>query len=184
MCAARASCDSNKAIAVAHQIVQRPINGTPNDVLCPCDLASVRGVMTNALLRVDGDHDEFVEWIHARGKCVDDVLRSSDVREQWHRLLCAMRAWMSRSQPSRCHTGLPRAFVTLEEVVVQRCVVRLLLPGVDDPAELFCVSLASLLALRADDPSELLCAIDAAMTDDEAPQNTSQSQPRVLVTAQ
>jgi hypothetical protein len=140
--------------------------------------------MTNALMRVDRDRDQFVAWMQLRGTCVDDVLRSSDVREQWHRLLCGMRTWMSRSQSARCHTGLPREFVTLEEIVVQRCVVRLLLPGVDDPAELFCVSLATLLALRTDDPSDLLCAIDAAMTNDEAPPHTSQSRPRMLVAAQ
>jgi hypothetical protein len=139
-------------------------------------------VMTNALMRVDQDHDDFVDWMHIRGTCVDDILRSSDVRPQWHRLLCGMRSWMSRSQPARCHTGLPRACVSLEEIVVQRCVVRLLLPRVDDHAELFCVSLASLLALRSDDPTELLLAIDAAMTDDDPPPHTSQSLPRELAT--
>lgn len=141
-------------------------------------------VMTNALMRVDQDRDDFVDWMHNRGTCVDDILRSSDVRAQWHHLLCGMRAWMSRSQPTRCHTGLPRASVSFEEIVVQRCVVRLLLPRVDDHAELFCVSLASLLALRSDDPTELLLAIDAAMTDDDPPPHTSQSLPRELATVQ
>jgi hypothetical protein len=138
-------------------------------------------VMTNALVRIDQGRDEFIEWMTTRGACVDDILRASDVRPQWHRLLCEMRAWMSRSQAARCHTGLPRAPITLEEIVVQRRLVRLLLPAVDDHASLFCVSLASLLALRTEDPTDLLCAIDAAMTDVDAPEHTSQSAPRLLV---
>ena len=140
-------------------------------------------VMTNALVRIDQGRAEFVEWMSARGDCVDDILRASDVRLQWHRLLCEMRSWMSRSQETRCRTPLPRAPITLEEIVVQRRLVRLLLPAVDDHASVFCVSLASLLALRADDPTELLCAIDAAMTDSDAPPHTSQSPPRLLVRA-
>jgi hypothetical protein len=119
----------------------------------------------------------------ARGACVDDILRASDVRAQWHQLLCEMRAWMSRTQHLRCHSGLPRAPITLEEIVVQRRLVRLLLPAVEDHIAVFCVSLASLLALRADDPTDLLCAIDAAMTDCNAPEHTSQSAPRPLVRA-
>jgi hypothetical protein len=71
--------------------------------------------------------------------------------------------------------------MSLEEIVVQRRLVRLLLPTVDDHASVFCVSLASLLALRADDPTDLLCAIDAAVIDVDAPAHTSQSAPRVLV---
>ena len=140
-------------------------------------------VMTNALVRIDQGRAEFIEWMSQRGAGVDDILRASDVRPQWHRLLCEMRSWMSRSQPGRCRTQLPRAPITLEEIVVQRRLVRLLLPAVDDHASVFCVSLASLLALRTDDPTDLLCAIDAAMTDSDAPQHTSQSLPRLLVRA-
>ena len=147
------------------------------------DVASVRNVMTNALVRIDQGRAEFVEWMSQRGACVDDILRASDVRPQWHRLLCEMRSWMSRSQPGRCRTQLPRAPITLEEIVVQRRLVRLLLPAVDDHASVFCVSLASLLALRTDDPTDLLCAIDAAMTDSDAPAHTSQSLHRLLVRA-
>jgi hypothetical protein len=139
--------------------------------------------MTNALLRVDHDRAAFVEWMQQRGMCVDDILRAGDVRAEWHQLLCEMRKWMSRLPESRCRTALPRATVTLEEIVAQRRVVRLLLPGVDDHAAAFCASLASLLALRADDPADLLCAIDAAMTDVEAPPHTSQARPRSLVAA-
>lgn len=138
-------------------------------------------VMTNALVRIDQDRADFVEWMSARGACVDDILRASDVRVQWHRLLCEMRIWMNRSRHARCQTPLPRASVTLEEIVVQRRLVRLLLPSVDDHASVFCVSLASLLALSTDDPSDLLCAIDAAMTDSDPPAHTSQSAPRSLV---
>ena len=138
-------------------------------------------VMTNALVRIDQGRAEFVEWMSARGACVDDILRATDVRPQWHRLLCEMRAWMSRSPHTRCQTPLPRASITLEEIVVQRRLVKLLLPAVQDHASVFCVSLASLLALRTDDPSELLGAIDAAMTDAEAPAHTSQAAPRPLV---
>ena len=141
-------------------------------------------VMTNALVRVDKGRDDFVAWMNERGACVDDILRSVDVRPQWHRLLCEMRSWMARSQTARCHTGLPRAPITLEEIVVQRRLVRLLLPDVDDHVSVFCVSLASLLALQADDPTELLGAIDAAMTDGEAPPHTSQVGPRALVGVQ
>jgi hypothetical protein len=141
-------------------------------------------VISNALVRVDNGHDEFVAWMHERGASVDDILRSTDVRPQWHRLLCEMRSWMARTPASRCHTGLPRAPITLEEIAVQRRLVRLLLPGVDDHVSVFCVSLASLLALHADDPSELLGAIDAAMTDVDAPPHTSQSAPRTLVGVQ
>ncbi|MEO5841850.1 MAG: hypothetical protein ABIQ73_00930 [Acidimicrobiales bacterium] len=137
-------------------------------------------MLTNALVRIDQGRAEFIEWMSERGACVDDILRASDVRPQWHQLLCEMRAWMSRSQGTRCHTGLPRAPITLEEIVVQRRLVRLLLPAVDDHASIFCVSLASLLALRADDPTDLLGAIDAAMTDVDAPAHTSQSAPRLL----
>ena len=140
-------------------------------------------VMTNALVRIDQGRAEFIEWMSQRGAGVDDILRASDVRPQWHRLLCEMRSWMSRSQTGRCRTQLPRAPITLEEIVVQRRLVRLLLPAVDDHASVFCVSLASLLALRADDPTDLLCAIDAAMTDSDAPAHTSQSPPRLLVRA-
>ena len=140
-------------------------------------------VMTNALVRIDQGRAEFFEWMSQRGACVDDILRASDVRPQWRRLLCEMRSWMSRSQAARCPTQLPRAPITIEEIVVQRRLVRLLLPAVDDHASVFCVSLASLLALRADDPTDLLCAIDAAMTDCDAPAHTSQSLPRLLVRA-
>ena len=139
-------------------------------------------VMTNALVRVDQGRAEFVEWMSEHGTCVDDILRASDVRPHWHQLLCEMRTWMNRAPEARC-AGLPRAAITLEEIVVQRRLVRLLLPGVDDHVSVFCVSLASLLALRADDPSDLLCAIDAAMTDSDAPVHTSQSTPRSLVRA-
>lgn len=138
-------------------------------------------VLTNALVRIDQGRAEFIEWMSARGASVDDILRAGDVRPQWHRLLCEMRAWMGRSKEGRCHTGLPRVPISLEEIVVQRRLVRLLLPTVDDHASVFCVSLASLLALRADDPTDLLCAIDAAVTDVHAPAHTSQSAPRVLV---
>jgi len=131
-------------------------------------------VMTNALVRIDQGRAEFIEWMSARGACVDDIVRASDVRPEWHQLLCEMRAWMSRSQKARCHSWF-------EEIVVQRRLVRLLLPEVGDHASVFCVSLASLLALRADDPTDLLCAIDAAMTSGEAPEHTSQSAPRPLV---
>jgi hypothetical protein len=137
-------------------------------------------VMTNALVRIDQGRAEFVEWMTERGACVDDILRAADVRPQWHRLLCEMRAWMGRSR-ARCQTPLPRASITLEEIVVQRRLVKLLLPSVEDHASVFCVSLASLLALRSDDPSELLYAIDAAMTDADAPAHTSQAAPRPLV---
>ena len=138
-------------------------------------------VMTSALLRVDDDRAAFVEFMHERGSCVDDILRASDVRTEWHRVLCEMRKWMSRLPDGRCRTALPRASVTVEEIVAQRRVVRLLLPGIDDHASVFCAALPSLLALRADDPADLLCAIDAAMTDVEAPPHTSQSRPRALV---
>jgi len=141
-------------------------------------------VMSNALMRVDEGGDEFVEWMQQRGACVDDILGSSDVRPQWHSLLCEMRSWMARSQMPRCLTALPRAPITLEEIVVQRRMVRLLLPSVEDHVSIFCVSLASLLALHADDPTDLLDAIDAAMTDGEPPPHTSQSSPRTLVGAQ
>ena len=137
-------------------------------------------VMTNALVRVDQGSTEFVEWMSERGTCVDDILRASDVRPHWHRLMCEMRSWTSRAQEPRCRTALPRASITLEEIVVQRRLVRLLLPAVDDHASVFCVSLASLLALCADDPTDLLCAIDAAMTDSVAPAHTSQAAPRSL----
>ena len=137
--------------------------------------------MSNALVRIDQGRAEFVEWMSERGACVDEILRATDVRPQWHRLLCEMRAWLGRSQKARCHTALPRAPITLEEIVVQRRLVKLLLPAVEDHASVFCVSLASLLALRTDDPSELLCAIDAAVTDSDAPAHTSQSAPRPLV---
>ena len=146
------------------------------------DSLTFASVITNALLRVDDDRAAFVQWMHERGACVDDILRAVDVRAEWHRLLCEMRKWMSRLPDGRCRTALPRASVTLEEIVAQRRVVRLLLPGVDEHAAVFCATLASLLALRADDPVDLLCAIDAAMTDDEAPAHTSQSRPRSLVT--
>jgi hypothetical protein len=139
--------------------------------------------MTSALLRVDDDRVAFVDWMHQRGTCTDEILRAADVRPEWHRLLCEMRKWMSRLPEGRCRGALPRAAVTLEEIVAQRRVVRLLLSGLDDHAAVFCVSLASLLALRADDPADLLCAIDAAMTDVEAPAYTSQSRPRSLVSA-
>jgi hypothetical protein len=138
-------------------------------------------VMTSALLRVDNDRAAFVEWMYARGTCVDDILHAADVCAEWHRLLCEMRKWMSGLPDSRCRSSLPRASVTLEEIVAQRRVVRLLLPGVDDHAAAFCATLASLLALRVDDPTDLLCAIDAAMTDVEAPPYTSQSRPRSLL---
>ena len=150
-------------------------------MLCARDVASVRDVMTNALVRVDQGRAEFVEWMSERGTCVDDILRAGDVRPHWHQLLCEMRTWMNRAPEARCQAGLPRESITLEEIVVQRRLVRLLLPGVDDHASVFCVSLASLLALRADDPSDLLCAIDAAMTDSDAPAHTSRSAPRSLV---
>ena len=139
-------------------------------------------VMTNALLRVDDDRVAFVDWMQQRGADVDTILRASDVRPEWHRLLCEMHKWMSRLGDDRCRTALPRASVSLDEIVAQRRIVRLLLPGVDDHAAVFCTSLASLLALRADEPADLLCAIDAAMTDVEAPPHTSQSRPRSLVT--
>ena len=138
-------------------------------------------VMTNALVRVDQGRAEFVEWMSERGACVDDILHASDVRPQWHRLLCEMRAWTARSRGNRCDAALPRASITLEEIVVQRRLVRLLLPAVEDHASVFCVSLASLHAFHTDDPTDLLCAIDAAVTDAEAPANTSQSPPRSLV---
>lgn len=140
-------------------------------------------VITNALVRIDQGRAEFIEWMSERGTCTDDILRAGDVRPQWHQLLCEMRAWMSRSQRARCHSGLPRAPITLEEIVVQRRLVRLLLPALEDHASVFCVSLASLLALCADDPTDLLWAIDAATTNGEAPEHTSQSAPRPLVTA-
>ena len=145
------------------------------------DSLTFASVMASALLRVDDDRDAFVEWMHQRGTCVDDILRAGDVRAEWHRLLCEMRKWMSRLPDGRCRTALPRASVTLEEIVAQRRVVRLLLPGIDDHAATFCATLGSLLALRADDPADLLCAIDAAMTDVEAPPHTSQSRPRSLL---
>ena len=149
---------------------------------CACTMSlAFATVITNALVRVDKDRAEFVEWMSARGTCVEDILRASDVRPLWHRLLCEMRAWMSRSQQAPCATGLPRVPITLEEIVVQRRLVRLLLPSVDDHVSVFCVSLASLLALHTDDPSDLLCAIDAAMIDADAPPHTSQSAPRSLV---
>jgi hypothetical protein len=138
-------------------------------------------VMTNTLVRIDEGRAEFVEWMNERGACVDDILRAGDVRPHWRRLLCEMRAWMSRSQGARCQTPLPRAPITLEEIIAQRRLVRLLLPTVDDHASVFCVSLASLLALHAVEPTDLLCAIDAAMIDGDAPANTSQSAPRLLV---
>ena len=148
----------------------------------PRDVASVCNVMTNALVRIDQGRVEFVEWMSERGACVEDILRADDVRPQWHRLLCEMRTWMNRSPHPRCQP-LPRASITLEEIVVQRRLVRLLLPAVDDHASIFCVSLASLLALRTDDPTDLLGAIDAAMTDSDAPADTSQAAPRSLVHA-
>jgi hypothetical protein len=137
--------------------------------------------MSDALLRVDAGRDAFVEWMRDRGASVDDVLRSSDVRNEWHRLLCSMQQWLNRLHGSRAQMRLPRRTVTFDEIVAQRRVVRVLLPGVDDHAALFCATLASLLALDADESADLLGAIDAAMTDDEAPLYTSQARPRALV---
>jgi hypothetical protein len=137
--------------------------------------------MSDALLRIDAGRDAFVEWMHERGTCVEDILRSDDVRAEWHRLLCAMQQWQHRLTGGCCHARLPRVAVTLEEIVAQRRVVRVLLPHVEEHAALFCATLASLLALHGDDPAGLLGAIDAAMTDDDAPANTSQARPRVLV---
>jgi hypothetical protein len=136
--------------------------------------------MSHALLRADEDRAAFVEWMHARGTCVDDILRANDVRAEWHRLLCAMRQWLNKL-PGAGGNRLPRATVTLDEIVAQRRVVRLLLPDIDDHAAVFCASLASLLALRIDDPAALLGAIDAAMTDTDPPLHTSQARPRSLV---
>ena len=143
-----------------------------------------RIVMTNALVRVDEGRDEFMKWVCERGATIDEILRSRDVNPQWHRLLCEMRSWLAHRQSSRCQTVLPCAPVTLEEIIIQRRMVRLLLPSVDDHASLFCVCLASLLALHADDPTDLLGAIDAAVTDREAPPHSSQSSPRALVGVQ
>jgi hypothetical protein len=137
--------------------------------------------MSDALLRVDADRDAFVEWMHERGSCIEDILRADDVRIGWHRLLCGMQQWVNRLPGPRVSTRLPRVAVSLDEIVAQRRVVRLLLPGVDEPAALFCVALASVLALHADEPADLLAAIDAAMTDDAAPAHTSQASPRVLL---
>jgi hypothetical protein len=137
--------------------------------------------MSDGLLRVDADRHAFVEWMHERGSCIEDILCADDVRSEWHRLLCGMQQWANRLPGARVSTRLPRVAVSLDEIVAQRRVVRLLLPGVEEPAALFCVTLASLLALHADEPAELLAAIDAAMTDDDAPAHTSQARPHVLV---
>jgi hypothetical protein len=136
--------------------------------------------MSRVLMRVDADRDVFVKWMHERGSCVDEILRSPDVRLEWHRLLCAMKQWSDRMPGTRDRVRLPRVVMTLDEIVVQRRLVRVLLPHLDDHAAIFCAALASLLALHADDPDDLLCAIDAAMTGVGAPPNTSQARPPLV----
>ena len=136
--------------------------------------------MSDALLRVDSGRDAFVKWMHERGASVEDILHARDVRPEWHRLLCEMQQWLRRVPGASDCARLPRVPVSLDEIVAQRRIVRVLLPHVDDHAAVFCAALASLLALHADDPADLLGAIDAAMTDRDAPAHTSQARPRAL----